>query len=545
MGANPMYLQINLEQMAAQANLSTLSKYGPSLPPGWVNVSLIASSNSMPPPVPPSQGFLAYGPVDESGNLGYVLALGMTWNAFLLNQFSGSLLQTLLPATIAGTNQPLTAFVSQPHASAYQQMRNSIWSALGQMNAGMPLYICGMGIAAPLAQIAGIDLRPGNKGPSSQDAPSIQPPSYVFSAVNFASQDFATYYNGMVTGATVIWAGTSTLPVDLFPTQPNNNDFVQLGKSSHINTSNPSRSNSSWLQLPSSSQPFDVPWLERSDIFYLNALGGTPAIAPVIPASISNAPAGFSQVTAATMTLLTQASYQLSRDITGTTGNISPYQFVQYINYQGTPFAFVFQSAAAVTVVFRGTVTWQEFITLEANSNFSTPSFINDGQSNVHSGAYMVYSGPVSTSTSAQTFAQSLLSALQPLVSNKTLYFTGHGLGGAIATIAAADYAFSNYGFKPAALYTFGATLPGDYNFAGNFNQAFTNSYQVLRPKDKIPGAILTLGFSPVNNAVTLNGQLAVDESTFHSLFGYLVLLNPSSNSIPAAAKKQLQKEVQ
>jgi len=528
-------LQVQLLQMAAQANLPTLAKYGPNLPTGWVNIGSIASTNSMPPPVPQSQGFLALGPVDADGNQGYVLALGVTWSSFLLNQYSGTLLQTKLPDAIAGSGQPPNSLVSQPHAYAYQQMREAAWTTLKHMNAGLPLYICGMGLGAPLAQIGALDLRPGNKGPADLSQIAVQPTSYAFSAVNFVNQDFANYYQTIVTDANVVWAGTQALPVDLFPTRPDNADFVQIGRLTSLSCTIPSGSNAGWLQLPPSSQPYDVPWLERSDVFYLNALGGTPESAPVISVSIPQPPGGFSQVTAASMAILTQASYQLSRSITGTTGNVAPYQFTQYVNYQGTPFAFIFESAAAVAVVFRGTVTWQEFFTLEANANFSTPSFITAGRAHVHSGAYTVYSGPVDVSSSAATFAETLLEKLKPLASGKQLYFTGHGLGGTVATLAAADYAMSEYGVKPDALYTFGATYPGDYDFAEIFSEAYKSSYQLIRSQDKIPGSIVTLGFSPVNNVVSVNGQLAVDESTFHALFGYLVLLNPAGTEKKAA----------
>jgi hypothetical protein len=372
-----------------------------------------------------------------------------------------------------------------------------------------------MGLGGPVAQLASLDLQPGNTGPNKQLPPSVQPPCYVFSTANAGNQQFAGYYNSIVPQSFVINAETSLLTIDQFPVSPDNADFSPIGTSQLLQTYIP---------------VMDEPWLERSDIFYAKSLGGAVLKAPPSPGSVSQPPLGFRQDLAYTLAMLTAAAYgaaQHPQSLAATT----PFSLVNIINSNSVPFAYVFQSADSVVVAFRGCITWQEFNRLTANSNFSPASFDTNPLAHVHSGAYSIYSATVSTAPAAPLFSVALKSAVQALLqgNSKNLYLTGHSLGGALANIAAADYSMGSSQLPLTAVYTFGATMVADFDFAQDFNTAVGNdSYQIVRINDNIATAILQLGFAPVNNQVVLTGALAIDESTSHSLFGYAGLLNPS-----------------
>lgn len=506
---DPVEFAIILEQLAAQAALANLiTAGGPALPDGWVLLDMISASAS---PSVPVQGFLASGPADHSGTQVAVLALGMTWPGYMYKQFDGTMDQGPIPAAIGGTAMPAGAQFLSVYVSGYNTARSAVWDSLKYLGK-LPLYICGMGIGAPVAQLAALDLRPGNTGPSDQDSPSTSSPCYLFSAANAGNQSFAGYYKPLVP-TTILWAGSNLLGVDLFPISPSDGlNFVPSGTAQNIGS-----------YLPA----MDEPWLERSDIYYLSALGGKPAAVTAAPGSIPSPPTGFSQSTAYTLAMLTAAAYTLAQH-PGSLVATDPYTLVNIIYSQGAPYAYIFQSNDTVVAAIRGCITYSEFDQITCNSNFATASFDPNITAHVHSGAYGVYSAPVTGSTGI-VFSQALNTALQGLATGKKLYLTGHSLGGTIANLAVADYAISKSPIAVSAVYTFGSIMTGDFPFSQDFNNAVSaGSYQIVRTADKLYNSIQNLGYSPINNQVILNGNLAVDESTFHSLYGFAGLLNPS-----------------
>lgn len=499
---------IILEQLAAQADTTNLVPAGgPALPNGWVLLNLVSVTV---PSFIPIQGFLASGPADSTGTQVAVLAMGMTWQNYMYGQVDGTMYQGPIPAVIGGTGMPAGAQFLSVFVSAYNAGRPVVWNTLNFLGK-LPLYICGMGLGGPLAQIAALDLRPGNTGPSGQDSPALSSPCYVFSTANAGNQTFAGYFTSKVS-STILWAGNNQLQVDLFPTSPNDGaNFVPSGTIQNILSYIPQ---------------MDEPWLERSDIYYLTALGGTPAAVTAVAGSVTTPPLGFSQVTASTLATLTVAAYQQAQH-TGSIVNIDPYQLAGIVYSLGVPYAYIFRDCDTVVVAFRGCVTYADFNTITCNSNFATPSFDSNKTAHVHAGAYGIYSSPI-VQGSTVTFAQSLQSTLSALTNVSKLYLTGHSLGGTIANLAAADYAMNQPSIRVTGIYTFGSILVGDYSFAQDFNGAVTaGSYQVVRTADKIYNSIQRLGYASVNNQVILNGNLAVDESTCHSLYGYAGLLSP------------------
>ena len=82
--------------------------------------------------------------------------------------------------------------------------------------------------------------------------------------------------------------------------------------------------------------------------------------------------------------------------------------------------------------------------------------------------------------------------ALQPLAGTHSIWFTGHSLGGALATAAAAR-AHGTLGIS--GCYTFGQPLVGNDEFVARFNEVYgKNFYRLVNDRDivtKIPPAPL------------------------------------------------------
>jgi predicted lipase len=64
--------------------------------------------------------------------------------------------------------------------------------------------------------------------------------------------------------------------------------------------------------------------------------------------------------------------------------------------------------------------------------------------------------------------------------------FTGHSLGGAIANLAAFDFANARH-HRSFRLYTFGQPRVGDEKYANAVSTAISNHFRVVHKKDIVP----------------------------------------------------------
>lgn len=95
----------------------------------------------------------------------------------------------------------------------------------------------------------------------------------------------------------------------------------------------------------------------------------------------------------------------------------------------------------------------------------------------VHKGFYNAY---LSVARQVNLAAKSLLANCQ----NCHVYVTGHSLGGAIATLAAADL----YSLTPdLTLYTFGSPRVGDQTFATYFDKIVPDTFRIVNNNDLVP----------------------------------------------------------
>lgn len=111
----------------------------------------------------------------------------------------------------------------------------------------------------------------------------------------------------------------------------------------------------------------------------------------------------------------------------------------------------------------------------------------------VHKGMYNAY---LSIARQVNLAAKSLLANCQ----NCHVYLTGHSLGGAIATLAAADL----YSLSPdLSLYTFGSPRVGDLAFATYFDRIVPDTFRIVHNHDLVPHVPQRfLGFRHVSREV-------------------------------------------
>jgi hypothetical protein len=428
------------------------------------------------------------------------------------------LARTRRATTTAKTGAPtmMTGQFDYGYESLYGYLRAAIWNDLSYVK-GLGLYIVGHGQAAPLAQLAALDLRPSK--PSTK-SPVTSTQVYTFSTPALGDSDFQSYFQAQVPTAWAVQAQTSNgSMIDFFPlaTLP---DWVQ-----------PSHIQPLVATIPTAG---DDPWYERSSEFYQAAFAQPRTArveAPRRPQlrSLSTGAVTYDPDLAYTLSLLSVYADQLYQHPNLPVGGGGTSQWQLAGNVQttgGVTFASLFTTPSQVAVAFRGTVSWEELFTIPANYFTTIPGYLSTSQSigQFSSGISQLY-GTLRT-------ALFLALAKLPNVGTLTLYLTGHDLGGALATLCAVDLNLAPQSLipQPTAIYTFGALPVGDYVFQSWFTNSALNAltFRVARDYDVLPNATFTgtLAQSP-STSTPLPGVTPIDGTTFHPLDSYIGLLTP------------------
>jgi hypothetical protein len=497
-----------LLQLAAAA-MGDLS-VGPILPAGWSPLATLPAA----PPAPArsaAQGYYATGTLPSSDATPIaVLALGVPWVAYLNQVQFGVPTLVDLPPDVRPRGE--TAKVIDAFANLYGGRRGDIWSNLARIG-GASLVIVGMGLGAPLAQIAAIDLRPGASGPQREAAPQAQPACVVFSAPAFGDAGFAALFGRTVPSGQSVGLARVGAPLDRFPMPQGLVPGVVAAGMPQVFPA----------LLPRSG---DDPWLERSPDFYLAALGGSPSPPPAAPFDLAPLPPGFEPLLAWSLAQLCQLPYQLARQPGLLLPDApAPLQLLGVVQSNGVALAAVLAAAGGTVVAFRGTIGFEEFIGILANSAVAIAHFIADEGAYVHCGALGVYTGGTGGQGTVQSALLSLLQAVAP--QRLPIYCAGHDLGGALAVLAAADIARNASGLGTPIVYTFGSVPVGSFSLAPLLADLNLSIYAVARPADFLARAAMKGGYGPVGTAIALRGTPPLDEPGAHALGGYAALLSP------------------
>lgn len=504
--------QQNTLVLLAAAAMSS-SPDDPELPDGWSLLCTLAPDGSQSPPVPRTAGFYAIGQLSAGGPTVAVLALGVSWAAFLEGYVSEGIGQATVPPYI---DSDAKAACEARVTPMYAQMRFAIWNNLTRIGS-YPLYVTGMAAGGPLAQLAAIDLRPGNAGPDKLKPPAVAPVCAVFSTPIIGNPVLAGLFKTSLPTAMSVAAGSDANAIDLFPSQPadgtavGDDIYARLGSAQSLAGQRP--------------QPYDDPWVERSPGYYQTLLGGSPEPPPTAPGRIVSPPAGFSQDMAYSLAVLCAAAYQFGqRSSSVLPFPTAPFVFKGTLSADGAVQAALFASDDAVAVAFRGPVSWRETVSYTTNSYRVVADFLQDDNAGVQQGALLLYNA----------MRDDLAAKLAPLVSaQKPVYLAGHDLGGVLAVLAAADLAVNHPELPVAGVYTFGAPPAGSLTFALSVYNGLTAqggtlgsvTYHLRRPADFMPKAWKQAGYEQTDTSVRLDGVPPDDDATAHPLTGYIALL--------------------
>lgn len=128
------------------------------------------------------------------------------------------------------------------------------------------------------------------------------------------------------------------------------------------------------------------------------------------------------------------------------------------LNRVWEPFGFILESPEEIVVAFRGTSSTSDWLSDALASQMDYPYAKNAGRT--HRGFTEIY----------QSARDQILTSLRAKSTGKTLYVTGHSLGGALAVLCAMDIA-CNTGFRSPVLYTYGAPRVGNPAFVAAFGR--------------------------------------------------------------------------
>lgn len=140
--------------------------------------------------------------------------------------------------------------------------------------------------------------------------------------------------------------------------------------------------------------------------------------------------------------------------------------------------AFVIANSDVIIVAFRGTESRTDWMN---NLDFAlipgSADWIDESQGRVHRGFFNAFNS---------VWGQVKRAIERFQTQGQTLWFTGHSLGGALATLATAKSILIES--KPVeGLYTFGSPRVGDRVFAQNFNSQFKDqSFRFVNNRDII-----------------------------------------------------------
>lgn len=466
------------------------------------------------------------------------LSVGVPWSEFLGKYTSGFNPDEMakLPEEVTGEiPDNLNAMIMSVYVAAYSLVRSSVWEILSFLSnsedsKNTPIYITGMGLGGPLAQIIALDLRPNHTGPGEYIPKwTTQPPCYAFSTGNFANLDFQTYYQGVLKDNAFNYrAGTPTLKVDQFPDAPFNNNtssetstIVPLGTVTHA---------------PIPVPDLYTPWEVRDSNFYLKAFDGTPPAFPATPTVIPAAPTGFSQPLSYTLATYMADTYAHAQQ----PQNAAPPPMVKSFDCGANKvMAAIFEASNLVVLAFRGSITFEEFLAMDANSTTAVTPYSETVTSGVATFLYRITKiENVGTESNPKikeyTFAEELAQEIKDNYCDKDLYIIGHGFGGAMANAMAADIFFNSTSVIAATsnlkgIYTYGACYFAGTGLATQYNGKLADkSYQLRRPGDTVATALKSQRyFNPVDTLIDLIGSLDFQENTNHAMSSYAELLNP------------------
>jgi len=156
--------------------------------------------------------------------------------------------------------------------------------------------------------------------------------------------------------------------------------------------------------------------------------------------------------------------------------SFEPVAEIRALSLIGVPerFGFVLESDTHAIVAFRGTSSTSDWVSDAMASQVKYKFAKNAGMT--HRGFTNIY----------ESAREGLFAHLKRIPAGKTLYVTGHSLGGALATLCALDAA-SGTKFRHPVVYSYAAPRAGNPDFVSAFGGMVGRSYRVHNAYDVVP----------------------------------------------------------
>lgn len=419
--------------------------------------------------------------------------------------------------TVDGTDTASVGTILALANSTYSNLRSAVWSVLPMLKnvpgfgGQVPLLCVGMGPGATLAQLAALDLRPGQTGPagSTQVSPASDIGAYGFSAAPVGDAVFSTAAATAVPGlfsinapTTDFWPNAFGLPAGIMP----------LGRAQSLT-----------INVATS---VDTPWYDRTPAVYSQAFGG-PIPAVTGAGTLDSQPAGFDPRLAAAFAQLTSATYVLCQHPGASLTLPAPYSVVGSVSlgtqtWTNLPWAVVYRNGAnnALVIVIRGPATMAETGVVNGPGYATRPTWMSNGRIN----------GGVLDLTAA------LLTPLETILTGQStaggVYYVGHDYGGAAAATLAyqAQIGATTAIPKATAVYGFGTQPFADYILANTLYPSTLGAvtFQIQRPADVLTQRVGSGATYGVPTAIQLTGgdTTQANSTTYHAATLYAQLLN-------------------
>ncbi|OQS04142.1 hypothetical protein THRCLA_03600, partial [Thraustotheca clavata] len=147
-------------------------------------------------------------------------------------------------------------------------------------------------------------------------------------------------------------------------------------------------------------------------------------------------------------------------------------------------YGYVLKGDKRIVVVFRGTQSGKNAVT-DVKYRLVPADFVAHNHPEfekirLHRGFWSAYL------TVRAELKRVLALTMKEMGGQVQLYFTGHSLGGALATIAAFDVAYSTN--EDIVMYNFGSPRVGNHAFAKCFNKLVPNAYRIVNDGDAVVG---------------------------------------------------------
>ncbi|OQR84501.1 hypothetical protein ACHHYP_13289 [Achlya hypogyna] len=147
-------------------------------------------------------------------------------------------------------------------------------------------------------------------------------------------------------------------------------------------------------------------------------------------------------------------------------------------------YGYVLRGDKRIVVVFRGTASAKNAVT-DVKYNLVPTDFVAHNHPEfekirVHLGFWTAYN------TVRAELKRVVSATLAEMGGEVQLYFTGHSLGGALATLASFDVAYSTN--HDVVMYNFGSPRVGNHAFAKCYNKLVPNAYRIVNDGDAVVG---------------------------------------------------------